>query len=214
MDGVLVDNSPFHREAWRRLCREEGVPLDDPGFWRRTIGRPVEEAVTALLGPSLSPAEVRRLAARRNALYHELAQGRTAEVPGVGAFVRALHAAGIPRALATSADPASVAAVLAATGLGSAFPVRVTAVDVRRGKPDPEVYREAAARLGVPPGACVAFEDAVAGIEAARRAGMAVVGVATAYPAPELAAAGAALVVPDFAGVTWEAVAGLRPAGV
>jgi HAD superfamily hydrolase (TIGR01509 family) len=209
MDGVLVDNSRFHRAAWRRLCDEEGAALPDGEWWRLTIGRPVEEAVPRLLGRPLPAAEAARLGRRKVALYHELADGQAAAVPGVVDFVRALHAAAVPIALATSAEPASAAAIVAALGLANAFPVRVTARDVTRGKPEPEVCLAAAARLGVPPTACVAFEDAVVGIEAARRAGMAVVGIATAHGEAELRAAGAALAVADFTGVDWPTVAGL-----
>jgi beta-phosphoglucomutase family hydrolase len=207
MDGVLVDNSRFHREAWRRLCREEGLPPLDPEFWRRAIGRPVEEAVPAVLGRPFTPAEVTRLARRKTALYHELADGEVAAVPGVAPFIRALAARGVPRALATSAVPESAARIVGALALDAELTVRVTAGDVRRGKPDPEVYLAAARRLGVVPSACLVFEDAVVGVEAARRAGMRVVGVTTAYPAAELLSAGALRALPDFTGVTWEGLA-------
>lgn len=207
MDGVLVDNKLFHREAWRRLAREEGLTLTDPEFWRRAIGRPVEEAVGPVLGRALGPDEARRLAARKTALYHELADGQAAPVPGVVEFVRALAGAGIPRALATSAVATSAGRILERLGLVDAFPVRVTAHDVRRGKPDPEVYLTAAARLGVDPARCVVFEDAVVGVQAARRAGMVVVGLTTAHPAEELRAAGAFRTIEDFTGLAWPDVA-------
>ncbi|MGH7265198.1 MAG: HAD family hydrolase, partial [Candidatus Rokuibacteriota bacterium] len=132
LDGVVVDNARFHREAWRTLCREEGVDLTDPEFWRLTIGRPVPEALPRLLGRAVAAGELVRLARRRVALYHELSDGRAPAVPGVVDFVRALQAAGVPRALATSAVPESAAAILDALGIAEAFPVRVTAADVRR----------------------------------------------------------------------------------
>jgi HAD superfamily hydrolase (TIGR01509 family) len=207
MDGVLVDNSRFHREAWRRLCREEGIALTDPEFWRLTIGRPVEEAVPRVLGRSIPPAEATRLARRKTALYHELADGHAAPVAGVVEFVRALTAAGVPRALATSAVADSAARILEGLGLAGAFPVQVTAGHVRCGKPDPEVYLTAAAGLGVPPAACVVFEDAVVGVEAARRAGMAVVGLTTAHADAELRAAGAMWTAPNFTRLAWTALA-------
>ena len=207
MDGVLVNNAPFHREAWRRLAREEGFALTDPEFWRQAIGRPVEEAVPRILGRPVPPAEAARLAQRKTALYHELADGQAPPVPGVVAFVRALAARGVPRALATSAVADSAARILAGIGLDAVFPVQVTAGQVQRGKPDPEVYLTAAARLGVAPAACVVFEDAVVGVEAARRAGMAVVGLTTAHAAAELRTAGATWTAPDFTGLTWTALA-------
>ncbi len=207
MDGVLVDNKLFHREAWRRLAREEGFALTDPEFWRQAIGRPVEEAVPLVLGRPVPVAEAMRLAQRKTALYHELADGHAAPVAGVVEFVRALAAAGVPRALATSAVAGSAARILEGLGLAAAFPVRVTAGQVVRGKPDPEVYLTAAARLGVPPAACVVFEDAVVGVEAARRAGMAVVGLTTAHADTELRDAGAVWTAPDFTGLVWAALA-------
>jgi beta-phosphoglucomutase family hydrolase len=207
MDGVLVNNTRFHREAWRRLAREEGFILADPEFWRQAIGRPVEEAVPRILGRPVPPAEAARLARRKTALYHELADSLAAPVPGVVAFVRALAAAGVPRALATSAAAESAARILEGLGLATVFRVRVTAGQVRRGKPDPEVYLAAAARLGVPPTACIVFEDAVVGVEAARRAGMAVVGLTTAHAEAELRDAGATWTAPDFTGLAWAELA-------
>jgi beta-phosphoglucomutase len=207
MDGVLVNNSRFHREAWRRLAREEGFALTDPEFWRQAIGRPVDEAIPRILGRLVPPEEADRLARRKTALYHELADGHAEPVPGVVEFVRALAVAGVPRALATSAVADSAARILEGLGLAGAFTVQVTTGHVRRGKPDPEVYLTAAARLGVPPGACVVFEDAVVGVEAARRAGMAVVGLTTAHADAELREAGAAWTAPDFTGLVWAALA-------
>jgi beta-phosphoglucomutase family hydrolase len=207
MDGVLVNNSQFHRKAWRRLSREEGFALTDPEFWRQAIGRPVEEAVPRILGRAVPPGEAVRLARRKTALYHELADGHAPPVPGVVDFVHALAAAGVPRALATSAVADSAARILEGLGLAAAFPVQVTAGHVRRGKPDPEVYLTAAARLGVPPAACVVFEDAVVGVEAACRAGMAVVALTTAHAAAELRDAGATWTAPDFTGLAWAALA-------
>lgn len=207
MDGVLVDNKLFHREAWRRLAREEGFALTDPEFWRQAIGRPVEEAVPLVLGRPVPAAEAMRLAQRKTALYHELADGHAAPVAGVVEFVRAFAAAGVPRALATSAVAESATRILEGLGLAAAFPVQVTAGHVGRGKPDPEVYLTAAARLGVPPAACIVFEDAVVGVEAARRAGMAVVGLTTAHADAELRAAGAAWTAPDFTGLAWTTLA-------
>jgi HAD superfamily hydrolase (TIGR01509 family) len=206
LDGVIVDNSRFHRQAWRELSREEGFELPAGEWWRLTIGRPVEDAVPQILRRALSPAEVTRLAQRKIALYHELADGHAAAVPGVVEFVRSLP---VPAALATSAIPESARAILGAVDLRDAFAACVTARDVTRGKPDPEVYLAAAAKLGVPGEACVAFEDAVVGIESARRAGMAVIGLTTAHPADELLAAGAARAIADFTSLTWKDLAAL-----
>lgn len=204
LDGVLVDSERHHGTAWRRLCLEEGVSLTEAEVVRRTLGRPVRESLPELLGRPIAADEARRLIGRKAALYEEASAGRVAAVRGVVAFVRALGAAGVPRGLATSALPERVVATLMALGLTDAFPVRVTGLDVRLGKPDPEVYLTTAAALGLEPAACVAFEDSPVGAVAARRAGMRVVGVATTCSEDELRAAGARLVIPDFVGATWE----------
>ena len=207
MDGVLVNNSRFHREAWRRLSREEGFALTDPEFWRQAIGRPVEEAVPRILGRPVPPEEAVRLARRKTALYHELADGHAAPVPGVVEFVRALAAAGVPRALATSAVADSAARILEGLGLAAAFPVQVTAGHVRRGKPDPEVYLTAAARLASrpPPASCSRMRWSAWRPPAGP--GMAVVGLTTAHAEAELRDAGATWTAPDFTGLAWAALA-------
>lgn len=206
MDGVLVDSGVYHRAAWRALLKELGTEPTDGEFWRLTIGRPVEEALPVLLGRPLSSTEIARYSKRKTDFYHQLSGGRVPPVTGAVAFVQALEARAVPRALASSASAWSVAAAL--RGLGLTFPVVLTAEDVDRGKPDPEIYLAAAARLGVPPRACVVFEDALVGVEAARRAGMQVIGLTTAYTEAELAAAGAHPVLANFEGLTWERIVG------
>lgn len=202
MDGVLVDSGACHRAAWRALLAELGAP-EPPELWRLTIGRPSHEAVSELLGRPLPPAEARRLARRKQELYARLAAAGLPAVAGAAEFVRALGALGVPRALATSASRPDVERVLAPLGLLEHFPVVVSAEDIVRGKPDPEVYLRAARGLGVAPGGCLVFEDSVVGVQAARAAGMRVVGVATAHTAAELRAAGAERVLADFAGCRW-----------
>lgn len=209
LDGVLVDSERHHGTAWRRLCLEEGVALTGAEVLRRTLGRPVRESLPELLGRPIGMDEAQRLISRKAVLYEEACAGRVTAVHGAVDFVRALSAAGVPRGLATSALPERVTATLVALGLVDAFPVCVTGHDVRLGKPDPEVYLTAAAGFGLEPGACVVFEDSPVGVVAARRAGMRVVGVATTCSGDELRAAGAGLVIPDFAGRRWEDLAAL-----
>ena len=209
MDGVLVDSEPYHRVAWHRLCREEGVILTLDQVAERTLGRPVRESLPALLGRAVDADDIERLTQRKAAFYEEASGGMVREVRGAIRFVRSLAGLSVPCALATSALPERVGPVLDALRLAAAFRVRVTGHEVRRGKPDPEVYLMAAAQLDIAPDACVVFEDAPVGVVAARLAGMSVVGVATSCSVDQLQAAGAQLVVPNFAALTWGALAGL-----
>jgi beta-phosphoglucomutase len=202
MDGVLIDSGAHHRDAWRLLLAELGL-TPAPDFWRLTIGRPAEEAVTRLLGRPVDPDEAARLARRKREHYARLAARGMQPIPGVAAFVAALARQGVPRAVATSASRPDVESLLVEIGVRGHFEVVVTAEDVRWGKPDPEVYVRAAAGLGLPPADCVVFEDSVVGVRAARGAGMRVIGVTTAHSDDELQAAGAERAVADFEAVTW-----------
>ncbi len=203
MDGVLIDSGAHHRAAWRALLDELGVGPAEPDYWRLTIGRPSIEAVPLLLGRETSWAEAQRLAARKQEHYRRLASEGPALVRGVAAFVAELAVRSVPRAVATSAARRDVEALLTRGGLRDRFEVVVAAEDVRRGKPDPEVYLLAARRMGVAAERCLVFEDAVVGVQAARSAGMRAIGVSTAHTESELTSAGAERAVEDFEGMTW-----------
>ena len=207
MDGVLIDSGAYHRRAWRALLDELGARPAHPEFWRLTIGRPGEEAIPILLGRAVSAEEARRLARRKRDLYVGLARRGLEAVPGAAAFVMALNRLGVPRAVGTSASRFDCERLLDGLGLRRHFDVIVTADDVSLGKPDPEVYVEAARRMRAAPAACVVFEDSVVGIQAARSAGMRAIGVTTAHTEEELRAAGAESAIADFEGLEWRMLA-------
>jgi HAD superfamily hydrolase (TIGR01509 family) len=205
MDGVLIDSGAHHRHAWRALLAELGAEPAHPEHWRLTIGRPSEEAMPLLLGRRLSGAEARRLARRKRDLYLERAQAGMEPVPGVRQFLESLEGLGIPRAVGTSASRWDAERLLDDLGLLRYFDVVVTADDVLLGKPDPEVWTQAARRLRA--AACVVFEDALVGVQAARSAGMRAIGVTTAHTDAELLGAGAELTIADFQGLEWSHLA-------
>ncbi|HKA62485.1 MAG TPA: HAD family phosphatase [Methylomirabilota bacterium] len=207
MDGVLIDSGAHHRHAWRALLAELGTEPAHPEHWRLTIGRPSEEAIPLLLGRRVSGAEARRLARRKRDLYQQRAQNGLEPVPGVPEFLHSLERHHVPRAVGTSASRWDAERLLDDLGLLRFFDVVVTADDVMLGKPDPEVWTQAARRLRVTPGHCVVFEDALVGVQAARAAGMRVIGVTTAHTEGELLAAGADRTIPDFQGLEWSSIA-------
>lgn len=207
MDGVLIDSGAHHRHAWRMLLAELGTEPAHPEHWRLTIGRPSEEAIPLLLGRRVSGAEARRLARRKRDLYQERAQTGLDPVAGVREFLEALARLDVPRAVGTSASRWDAERLLDDLGLLRFFDVMVTADDVMLGKPDPEVWTQAAHRLRVSAERCVVFEDALVGVQAARAARMRVIGVTTAHSDTELLAAGAERTIADFQGLEWSRVA-------
>jgi len=175
MDGLLVDSEPLWFEVERAVMARLG------GQWgeadqRALIGGSLDRTVSWLLAKAAAPASredvARWLVDEMAALI--LARGLPLQ-PGAGPLLAALDAAGVPCALVTASSRAIMDAVLTVTGLS--FDVTVCGEDVRRGKPDPEPYLLAAARLGVPAAGCVVLEDSPTGIAAARAAGCPVIAV-------------------------------------
>jgi beta-phosphoglucomutase len=156
-----------------------------------TFGQRNDRILGRWLGPDVAPDRVARIGGRKEEAYREFVRARGLDpLPGADSWVRRLHAAGWQQAVASSAPRLNIEQVVDVLGWHALFAAFVSADEVRAGKPDPGVFLEAAARLAVPPEACVVVEDAVAGIEAARRGGMRCVGVG-----PGVAHAGADLTV-------------------
>ncbi len=197
MDGVVCDNMPLHRRVWSGFVRDRGLAPTEAEI-RALDGRRAADIITALFG-DLPPDEVAELARAREETYRAcLPAADLPPVPGVEAFLAWLGARGVPRVLATSATPANVAVVIERLGLQAAFEATVTAADVTRGKPDPEVYLSAAARVGVAPTRCLVVEDALPGVRAGKAAGAATLGLTTSEGEAALRAAGADWTAADF----------------
>ncbi|MGW0788061.1 HAD family hydrolase [Streptomyces sp. NPDC002911] len=177
LDGTLVDSEPNYYEAGRRLLARYGVRDFSWENHTRFIGIGTRETLTVLREEYGIEAPVDELLAGKNALYLELAGTSTTVFPEMRTLVERLHEHGVPMAVASGSSRAAIAATLAVTGLDACLPLHVSAEEVVRGKPEPDVFLEAARRLGVAPGSCVVLEDAVPGVRAAHAAGMRCVAV-------------------------------------
>jgi beta-phosphoglucomutase family hydrolase len=185
-DGVIIDSSRQHEESWERLAKEEGRSLPGNHFVAG-FGKKNEWIIPNLLQWSHDPEAVHRLSLRKEALYREIVLEKGLEaLPGVHEFLDRLKQAGIPTCVGSSTHRLNIDTILGAMGLAGMFDDIVTAEDVSAGKPHPEVFLKAAAKIDRAPGNCVVFEDAFAGIEAARAGGIKVVGVATTHDAGTL----------------------------
>jgi beta-phosphoglucomutase len=209
MDGVLVDSYRAHLESWLALAAEEGLAFAEADF-ERTFGRTSREII-AELWPERA-AEAAAFDARKEQRYRRLIDERFPASEGAADLVRALHGAGWKLAVASSGPPENVALVLERLGAGECFEAVVTGRDVTRGKPDPEVFVTAAARLGVLAARCVVVEDAPLGVAAAHAGGMrAVALLSTGRDAADFRDEKPELVVSSLADLDPERLARLLP---
>lgn len=193
LDGTLVDSEPNYYEAGRLLLTEHGVPDFTWADHERYVGISTLETVTLWKREYGLRASVEELLAAKNRRYLDLARTATRVYPEMREFVELLAAEGVPMAVASGSSLEAVTAILAGTGLDAQLRTVVSAEDVERGKPAPDVFLEAARRLGVAPGDCVVLEDAAPGAAAAHAAGMrciAIPYVAAQADAEEFATAG------------------------
>jgi HAD superfamily hydrolase (TIGR01509 family) len=185
MDGVLVDSAAYHYEAWRLAMQREGRPLSEADF-KRTFGQRNDTVLRDMLDPHISDADIQRIADFKEAAYRDLVREKgIAPLPGVLHWLEALRVAGWRQAVASAAPRANVDCIVEAMNIAHYFDALTSAEDVTRGKPDPQVYLVAAARVGATPARAIVIEDAPAGVEGARRAGMKRIGVRSSHGALE-----------------------------
>jgi beta-phosphoglucomutase family hydrolase len=180
MDGVMVDSNPYHRLAWEQYNGLHGLATTDE-MHCRMYGKRNDQILRDFYGDTLSAEEVRERGAAKERLYRDLIEGRLEEalVPGLRPFLE--RHTGAPMAVASNAEPPNVDFLLDAAGLRPFFRAVVNGHDVEHPKPHPEVYLEAARRLGVNPSNCIVFEDSHSGVEAATLADMRIVGLRTTH---------------------------------
>jgi HAD superfamily hydrolase (TIGR01509 family) len=200
LDGTIVDNMPLHVEAFAIFSSRHGLPpltMDDR---RRLDGKRNREIFPDLFGRPLTSSELRAYEREKESLYRQLSAGRLVPLPGFERLVEALRRRGLPMAIATSAPAENVEHTLREIRLDTASLTVVRGDQVPRGKPWPDVFLEAASRIGVPPARCAAFEDAPIGVSAAKAAGMIAVAVTTSFSREDFATQASVpdIVVADF----------------
>jgi HAD superfamily hydrolase (TIGR01509 family) len=185
MDGVIVDSEPYSMRALIDVLRQYGIDPTEAEI-RRSYGRRIRDDFADYFSRYGVTAHLETAIARKEARYYHLAAGHLKPFPGVMRLLKRLRARGHGLALASSGDRVKVAFGMQALSLDGTFEAVVCGNDVTRSKPDPEIYLLAAQRLKVPPAACVAIEDAPAGVEAAKRAGMRCIAVANSVAREQL----------------------------
>jgi HAD superfamily hydrolase (TIGR01509 family) len=195
-DGVIVDSHAAHMKAWKVFLLSKGKALGDADLSFVREGAKREEILRHFLG-ELSPEQMASYGAEKDKLFRANAS-EVKLVPGFTEFLLQLDSAALPSAVATSGSRSRVEQTLETLNLCKRFRTVVTGNDVERGKPDPDLFLLAAQALQIDPGRIVVCEDAVAGVLAAKSAGMKCVGIAANGRESLLKQSGADLVVDDF----------------
>jgi beta-phosphoglucomutase family hydrolase len=183
MDGTIVDNMGYHNKAWQKFFAGRGMTLTLEEIQQRTYGKNNREILRGIFGDQLTDDDVREEGERKETMYRELYQPVIKPVDGLLEFLEKSKQLNIPLAVATAAGQPNIDFVMNHLNLEAYFDAIVSAENVKRGKPHPDLFLAAAQKLNVAPESCWVFEDALAGLEAAHRAEMKAVAITTTYEA-------------------------------
>ena len=193
LDGVLVDTGWAHKQAWFAFAEKHGIDISDD-FFAATFGMTNDRIIPMLLGRSLTSGQLKHLSDWKEQLYRRIIANKLAPDERLETLLADLKKAGFSLAIGSSAPKANLDLIRERLRFDRFFDNYVTCEDVDEGKPSPQVFIKAAAKLSIAPRNCVVVEDAVAGIEAAKAAQMAVVALATTRKRRDLEKANADLI--------------------
>jgi len=185
MDGVLADTAPHHFRAWRETFAKMSIDFTEADF-RRGFGIRNDAIIKNTLGEQTSPDEIEAIAKAKEATFRGIIGHDIKPLPGALELIRALYEKGIRMAIASSTVIENIRLIVGSLGIEKYMKAVLTGHDVTEGKPHPQVFLKAAERLGADPKKCVVIEDAVAGVKAAKSAGMRCVAITSSHPREKL----------------------------
>lgn len=206
MDGVIADTAPFHFQAWQEVFHKRKIPYSREIF-QQNFGKRNDIIVRSIVGEGYPESEMEAILVEKEGLFRAKAAGKLKPIPGALELIDELRGYGVKMALGTSSPIENGQFVTRQLGIEDSFDAIVWGREVTEGKPSPQIFLLAAERLQVDPKNCVVIEDAVAGVAAAKRAGMKCLAVANSHPEEKLAEAD--LVVDSLEYVSVADIAGL-----
>jgi len=208
VDGTLVNNTAYHRQAWIDLCARYDIPMDNEAYHAKIHARSNDKIVPNLFGPGVDAAFIRTIELEKETLYQDAFRPVMRETPGLIALLTALNDAGVPCAAASNSPTTNVDFVLDGLKLREFFASVLSRDQVSMGKPNPEVLLKSAVGLNLPPERCLVFEDSSSGFAAARNASMPYIAITCgADPAEIPLAYDARMIRADFTTLTVEMLA-------
>jgi beta-phosphoglucomutase len=188
MDGVLVDNNPWHIEAWTTFCTRHSVYITADEITVH-FGNTNADYLNFLFGRQLSLKMIKDFSEEKEEIYREIYKNNLIPLNGLLDFLELLKEESYLIAVATSAPSRNVDFTLGGLGIKERFDVIVDVTSISKGKPDPEIYLLTSKKLGIPASNCIVFEDSIHGVQAAVSAGMHAVGVLTTQSKEKLSKA-------------------------
>jgi beta-phosphoglucomutase family hydrolase len=171
MDGVIADTAPYHFKAWQGVFRKAGVNFTEEHF-RRNFGQRNDTIIKKNLGDDLPAKEIAQIAQEKEQGFRQNARGKVKPHRGVIKLVKSLQEHGFAQAIGSSAPIENIELVIQELDIATYFQAIVFGQEVKEGKPSPMGFVLAAKKLNVPPQNCIVIEDSVAGVTAAKSAGM------------------------------------------
>jgi len=185
MDGVIADTAPYHFSAWQEVFDKRGVKLTEEDF-RHSFGLRNDTIIRNILGEQIAQGEIDSIARKKEETFRRVIGQKIKPLPGVVELLQSLKQQGFKMAIASSTPIENIRLITGSLGIDDCFQSIVTGHDVTEGKPSPQGFLLAAQRLGVEPRNCIVIEDAVAGVAAAKRAGMRCLAITNTHPRQSL----------------------------
>jgi beta-phosphoglucomutase family hydrolase len=185
LDGVIADTGAYHYRAWKQVFAERGVNFRKEDFMK-FFGRRHDTIIRFALGDTLTPEEFAALTEKKQQIYRRLLTDNIVALPGAVELIRALNANHINTAIASSAPVENIDIIIRGLGIAGCFQAIASGPEVPESKPSPDIFLLAAKKLSVKPADCVVVEDAIAGVAAARSAGMKCIAVTNSHPGKSL----------------------------
>jgi beta-phosphoglucomutase family hydrolase len=186
LDGTLIDNNAYHIEAWKVFYKKIGREFSMDEYKNKINGRINKDIFNYIFGKQLADDEINRFTHEKEALYREYYAPYIKPIPGLLNLLGEIKTAGIPMAIATSGLPVNIAFMFEHVTIKGYFNDVIDATLITNSKPDPEIFLKAAAAVNARPANCIAFEDSIAGVRAAKTAGMRVFGLTTTHAKEDL----------------------------
>ena len=185
MDGVIADTAPYHLKAWQQVFRKRGVKFTEEDF-RRNFGQRNDTIVRNTLGQGTPQSEIDTITMEKENNFRNGVRQRIKPLPGAISLIKSLAEHRFKVALASSAPIENIRLITTGLGINNYFQSIIAGRDVTEGKPSPQGFLLAARKLGIEPKNCIVIEDAVAGVSAAKKAGMSCLAITNTHPRTSL----------------------------